>query len=307
MQKISVIVPVYYNEGSLPLLFDRLRGVRDRLLERKMGLELIFVDDGSGDGSLTELVKIKQQWEGVKVIKLTRNFGAVKASKVGSQFVTGDCFTILAADLQDPPELIIEMVERWQAGAKYVICCRNGRGDPVVSRIFAYIYYRLLRMLVSKDFPYGGYDVALMDRAMLPYIQQSGKTIHTPLFLYWLGFRPEILYYNRQKRIHGSSRWTFSKKYISSLDVLLGFSVTPIRLISLVGVMVSLASFGYGISVIIGAILGRTGVRGFAALATLICFLLGLVIIMLGVIGEYLWRVFEEVNKRPEAVVEKIY
>ena len=307
MKKLSIIVPVYYNEKSLSPLFDELSEVENKLLKRDVELELIFVDDGSGDGSLTELLKIKQKREATKIIKLTRNFGATHASKTGFQFVTGDCFMILAADLQDPPGLILDMVEKWLEGAKYVLCERTDRDDPVISKIFSYIYYMLIRLFVVKDYPSGGYDMALMDREILPYLQNSSKNINTPLFAYSLGFNPEIIQYKRQKRVYEKSQWTFSKKLKFFIDSILGFSIVPIRLISLIGIVVSLASFSYGSWIVINAIIGRTDVRGFATIVTLMSFLIGLVMVMLGVIAEYIWRIFDEVNKRPESVIDKIY
>jgi dolichol-phosphate mannosyltransferase len=307
MSKLSVIVPVYYNEHSLAPLFAELQRVEEELKKNGVELELIFVDDGSGDKSLQELFKIKEQRENTRIIKLTRNFGAVHASKTGFQFATGDCFTILAADLQDPPRLIPDMVAQWQAGAKYVVCARTDRDDPVASKLFAYMYYRLLRLFVVRDYPSGGYDMALMDRSMLPHMQQSGKNIYTPLFAYWLGFKPTVIPYKRDKRVHGRSRWTFSKKLGASLVALLGFYIAPIRFISMTGLLVSIISFCYGLWMVINGFLGRTGVPGFATTVALISFLLGLIIVMLGVIGEYIWRIFDEVNKRPESVIDEIY
>ena len=201
---------------------------------------MIFVDDGSGDNSLAELLKIKQQRPDVRVIKHSRNFGSMHALKTGFHFVSGDCFTILAADLQDPPELIPEMAARWLNGAKYVVCARVGRADPLRTRLFAAIYYKLLRLFVVKDYPTGGYDLALMDRIMLPHVQQSSKNINLTLFAYWLGFKPDVMTYQRRERLHGKSRWTFSKKLKYFLDSLLGFSIVPIRLISVIGIVVSI-------------------------------------------------------------------
>ena len=307
MQVVSVIVPVYYNEGSLKELFEQLLEVEKQLEEKELRLELIFIDDGSGDNSLRELLEIKRRRESVKVVKLTRNFGSLQAVKAGLQYVTGDCFSFLAADLQDPPDKILDMAERWLAGSRYVVCIREKREDPAVSRFFAAIYYGLLRFFVVSDYPRGGYDMALMDRALLPYMQRIGKNVNISLFAHWLGFKPDVIRYARQKREHGKSRWTFSKKVKLFLDSFLGFSILPIRLISLIGLAVSLVSFGYGTSVIVSALLGNAEVRGFAALATLISFLLGMVIVMLGVIGEYLWRIADETNRRPETVIEKVY
>lgn len=307
MKKLSVVIPVYYNEESLPLLLRNLLRVEEQLAARSVGLELIFVDDGSGDASFLELMKIKQQRSDTRIIKLTRNFGAVHASKTGFQFVTGDCFMILAADLQDPPEIIIDMVDSWLSGSKFVICVRKDREDPVLTKAFAWVYYRLVSAMVSRSYPSSGFDLFLMDSAMLPHMQKSGKNINPNLFAHWLGFKPFVIRYDRRRRVHGRSRWTFAKKFKFFLDSLLGFSIVPIRLILLVGLIVSLLSFGYGSLIVINAVHGRTDVPGFATLAALIAFLFGLTIIILGMIGEYLWRVFDELNKRPEAVIDEIH
>lgn len=306
-KKISVVIPVYWNGPSLPLLFAEITETERKLAEKGYVLELIFVDDGSGDDSLAQLLKIKQQREETKIIKLSRNFGAVHASKTGFHFVTGDCFLVLPADLQDPPSLVLEMLEEWEKGCKFVLCTRATRRDPIVTRVFSSFYYWLLRLFVVPNYPKGGYDVALMDRALLPYLQNSSKNINTPLFAYWLGFKPHVIHYERRERQHGRSRWSFAKKVKFFLDSFLGFSILPIRMITLVGVIVSLLSFGYGFLILVNALIGRTAVAGFATIVALLSFLLGMVIIMLGIIGEYLWRIFDETNKRPEAVIEQIY
>jgi dolichol-phosphate mannosyltransferase len=307
MKKVSVMVPVYYNEHSIAPLFAELRLVEEQLRSDGVEMELIFVDDGSGDNSFAELLKIKQARPTTRIIKLTRNFGAVHASKTAYRFVTGDCFTGIAADLQDPPELIVAMVRKWQKGAKFVVCSRAARQDPIFTRISSGLYYWLLRYLVAANYPKKGFDLVLMDKVMLPYILESGKNINLPLYEYWLGFKPEFIEYERRERIHGKSRWSLAKKAKWFLDSILGFSILPIRMISLVGLIVSFLSFGYGSLILISALRGHTDVRGFATIAAMVAFLLGLVIVMLGVIGEYLWRIFDETNKRPESVIDEIY
>jgi hypothetical protein len=146
-----------------------------------------------------------------------------------------------------------------------------------------------------------------MDKQMLPYLQNSSKNMFTPLLAYWLGFQPVVLPYKRRKRLYGRSRWNFSQKLTTAIDALFGFSFVPIRFISMLGLLVSFASFGYGTWILINALLGRTDVAGFATVVTLIAFMQGLGIFMLGVIGEYVWRIFDEVNHRPETVIEAIY
>lgn len=306
-KKLSIVVPVYFNAGSLPRLFDEFVKLESQLAERDVELELIFVDDGSKDESLARLLEFKEQRSATKVIKLTRNFGAVHCSKTGFKFVTGDAFMIVAADLQDPPELVMKMVERWLAGAKFVICERITRDDPIISKMYSKLYYMLLRAMVIRDYPEGGYDMALMDKAFLPHLVNSSKSIFTPLLAYWLGYKPEVIHYHRPAREHGKSRWTFAKKVHAFLDVMLGFSITPIRAISAVGALVSFGSFAYGTSVVLGALFGNIPVQGFPTVVALVTFLLGLIILMLGVIGEYLWRIFDETNHRPETVIEEVY
>ncbi len=306
-KKLSIVIPVYFNSPSLSELHKALIDLEQGLKSLCVELELIFVDDGSQDDSFEKLLELKNADNRIRVIKLTRNFGSVHALKAGFRFVSGDCFTVLAADLQDPPELILEMVKHWLGGSKFVICERVSRNDPITTRILSRIYYKILRLVVMRDFPEGGFDLALMDKDMLPYMINSAKNSYMALLAYWLGYKPVIIHYHRKARAHGRSKWTFAKKFKIFLDVMLGFSVTPIRAISLIGVFVSLLSFSYGIIVVIHALLQGNSVPGFPTIVSLITFLLGLIILMLGIIGEYLWRIFDETNLRPETVVEKVY
>ncbi len=304
---VSIVIPVYFNEESLPHLFEELQDVEQQLLKDNIVLELIFVDDGSGDGSFSELLRIKHARPATKVVKLTRNFGAVHAFKCGLSFVTGDCFMVFAADLQNPPKMIPKMIQKWCAGSKFTICVRTSRDDPIASKMYAAFFYQLLKVIGIKNYPDGGYDMALMDKALLPYLLTSSKNAYTHLLIHWLGFKPEVIHYHRPMRIHGKSRWTFAKKFKVFLDVMLGFSVTPIRMISALGAIVSLLSFVYGSIVVISAFIEGNPVAGFPTVVALLTWLLGLIILMLGVIGEYLWRIFDETNLRPEVVIEEVH
>ena len=304
---VSLVIPVYFNAGSLPGLFAELRDVEELLLQRGVILQLVFVDDGSGDESFKELMAIKASRPATTIVKLTRNFGSVAALRAGLLFVTGDAFAFLSADMQDPPRLVVEMVDRWRDGSKFVIAERETRGDPPISRVMSRAYYFILRTLVLPGYPAGGFDLALMDKAMLQPLRDSAKSAFLPLLAYWLGYKPVVLKYDRLPRQHGRSRWTLRKKIHAFLDVIFGFSVTPIRAISGVGAVVSLASFLYGAIVVTAALVGNIPVPGYSTIVALVTFLLGLIILMLGVIGEYLWRVFDENNRRPEAVVDEVH
>lgn len=304
---LSVIVPVYCNEGSLRELGEELEKVEAGLAERRMELELIFVDDGSTDGSLPLLLDLKRQRPATRVVKLTRNFGAVHAGKVGLRFVTGDCFQFLSADLQDPPGLILAMADRWLAGAKFVVAIRVQRHDPLSTRVLARVYYWFVRRLAVKEYPPGGYGMALMTSAMLPYMLRSPNNVNTPMYAYWLGITPETLPYIRQQRRHGKSRWTLKKRLGLFVDSLVGFSLLPIRLVSVAGLAVSAISFAYGAFMVVSALRGRTHVPGFATTVVIIAFLMGVVMMTLGIMGEYLARIYDEVSRKPSAVVEEVW
>ena len=305
-RRLSVVVAVFCNEGSLRPLFEALLEIEAGLETRGIDLEIICVDDGSLDGSFGVLKDLKAARPATRLIKLTRNFGAVKAARAGLRFVTGDCFLFLAADLQDPPGLILEMADRWLAGSKYVLCVRRQRSDSLSSRLFSTFFYRLVRLIVVRDYPRGGFDLALMDRAFLPYLLDSAKNVNTPLFSYWLGFKPDVLEYVRQKRLHGKSGWTLAKRFKFFLDSLLGLSIVPVRAMSLFGALVSLGSFAYGTLIAFNALRGSRSVPGFATIVVITAFLLGIVIMMLGVIGEYLWRIYDEVSRKPDSVIDEV-
>ena len=307
MKTLSVITPVYFNEHSLAPLFDELRTLEAALLERGVVLDLIFVDDGSGDNSLRELLKIKEQRPETTVVKLSKNFGSMKALRTGLKFVRGDAFTFLAADLQEPPGLIAEMVEHWLSGTKYVVCARAKRDDPPATQVLSAAYYWALRLLVVDDYPDGGYDLVLMDRAMLKHLTASSKDTNLLLYAHALGFEREEIRYHRRARTHGRSRWTLAKKLNFFVDSILGFSILPLRYVSGLGITVSLLSVFYGLFVVTNALFNAIPVPGWASTVALLSFLFGTVIFMLGLIGEYIWRIFNELNGSPESVIDEVY
>jgi len=299
----SLIIPIYYNAETLPALFVALREFEAVLAELGLALELIFVDDGSLDASFAQLMGLRSARPGTKVIKLSRNFGAPAAVKTGMRFVTGDCFMFFAADLQEPLEQVLLMVEQWLAGKKLVLSARRSRGDPAATRAFAAVFRTLVRFFVRRDFPEGGIGLVLMDKVMLSPMLNSAKNINPNVYAFWLGFDPIILEYDRAPRPSGRSRWTFGKKLQYMIDTLTGFSVVPIRVMSAIGLLVAILSFVYAVRIVIAALAGEIPVSGFATIVTVNSFLGGCMLFMLGVIGEYMWRTFDQVSGRPEAVV----
>ena len=301
-KKVSVVVPVYFNAPSLPELFNRLDNLNRELLGINLELEVVAVDDGSKDDSFEILVEYSKKFSFLNAFQLTKNFGEATASKFGLKKITGDAFSVLAADLQDPPELIFEMAKNWLEGNSYVICERTKRNDPIFSKFLANLYYKFLTKFIMPTYPKKGFDLFLMDSKYLPVIIESSKSSSIPLILSWIGIEPLKIGYVRQTREHGKSTWTIFKRINLLLDVLFSFSRKPIRIVSSIGAVTALAGLIYGISVIIERLNGITGSQGTASLIALVSFTSGLVLLTLGIIAEYIWRIWDEVNNRPDGI-----
>jgi dolichol-phosphate mannosyltransferase len=306
LQTLSLLVPVYNNAGSLNELWLKIRGVKDELASIGISLQVIFVEDGSQDDSLLILESLTKSEPQVKVIKLTKNFGAIAATHAGLKYVTGDCLVVLAADLQDPPELITEMARNWQKGSKFVICTRISRSDPLLSKLFSYMYYRILRKQIFPDFPKGGFDLALIDKDMFPHIMSIPKTFSIQLYSFTLGRTPLVIPYHRQERLHGKSGWTLKKKFDHFLDVFFGYSMKPIRLVSKFGFSLSILGFVYGVYIFGSALANNVPVQGFASIITVLSVFFGFTLIMLGIIGEYLWRIYLQTQGTPNHIVDRV-
>jgi glycosyltransferase involved in cell wall biosynthesis len=303
----SLIIPVYYNDATLLDLKLELDGLQDDLAERNLALETIFVDDGSGDQSYPMLLRIHGERPNTKVIKLTRNFGAISATRAGVEHVTGDAFCILAADLQDQPDQVLKMVDQWLDGERFVISVRLSRGDSFVSSMLARFYYLLFRALVIPGYPRGGFDLMLVDKELFRHFESMGKYTGLEIFAYWLGYDPKVLSYHRRPRPHGRSRWTLRKKFNYFLDNFTGFSVAPLRIMSALGILAALASFAYGTFLVLSALIDGVDVPGFVTVAVLISFFSGLILATLGLIGEYIWRIYDTVSGKPINIVEKVH
>lgn len=306
MKTLSIIIPVYFNEGSLLPLFEVLKKLEYQLEQRNVRTELIFVNDGSLDRSLDILKEIKKLRPETIVLNHLANRGSMSAIKTGLTRVTGDCLTYLAADLQDPPELLVEMVEAWLKGERFVVRVRASRGDPLLTRFMAWLNYRLIKLFVMKTYPEGGFDMAIMDKVFLPHLKRCGYNKNLAMFAWSLGIPAKILTYHRREREHGKSMWTFRKKLNYFIDSSVGFSVKPMRIASTFGFLIAMGCFGYAVVVIVARLLGYIEVEGFTPIAALLGFLNGCGFIMMGLLGEYIWRIYQEMDRHAEAVVEEI-
>ncbi|MFA6459156.1 MAG: glycosyltransferase family 2 protein [Candidatus Paceibacterota bacterium] len=306
MKKLSIVVPVYWNELNIPHTVPRLQKFADGL--QNYETELIFVDDGSGDKSYDMLVDLARKDMRIKVVKLSRNFGSTQAISAGMLLATGDCVGMITSDLQDPPELFGDMIHKWEDGNKVVIAVRADREEAWSQKLFAKIFYSLMARLALPGYPIGGFDFFLIDRQVAQEVVSiREKNTNIMSLIFWLGHKRASLSYVRQKRQHGKSRWTFMKKLKYFIDSFVAFSYAPVRFISTIGMFTAVASFVFGVYVITQSILGNISVSGYAALMSVVTFLLGLIMIMLGIIGEYLWRTLDETRKRPSFVIDETH
>lgn len=303
--QLSLVVPVYYNEGSLPFTVPALAKVAREIAGESF--ELVFVDDGSRDQSLNLLTQFQDDPSyRLRIVKLTRNFGSMNAILAGLAASKGQAVGIIAADLQDPPELFREMYSHWRAGMKCVYAVRTDRDEGLYKKYTANLFYALLRRFAIPDYPSGGFDFCLIDRQVVDQIVTiREKNTHVMNLVFWLGYPAVRLPYVRQARQHGKSRWTLSKKITLFVDSFVAFSYAPIRLVSITGFALFLIALFYGAFLLYVKLTQGTPTPGFTTVAALIALTSGVQMMMLGILGEYLWRALDAARSRPSYVVEK--
>ncbi len=307
MKCLSIVVPVYYNEPNLPETIPHLLSITEKLPDYR--LELVFVDDGSGDQSLQLLMEFQSIYPGnIKIAKLTRNFGSMAAIQAGFTLATGDCVGVIAADLQDPPELFIEMVHHWECGNKAVFAVRQDREESFYQKMFSNTYYALIKKYAIPGYPSGGFDFLLADRQVIDEVNQiREKNTNIMTLIYWLGFKPILIPYLRRNRTKGKSRWTLKKKLKLFVDTFVAFSYFPIQLLSVIGFIVALGSFLYGSFIFLYWLFFGISVSGWVPLMIVLTFTAGLQMTMLGILGEYLWRTLDESRSRPNYVIDEVF
>ncbi|MDI4650308.1 glycosyltransferase family 2 protein [Cohnella hashimotonis] len=304
--KFSIVVPIYFNELNIEHTVPRLKRLQESLPEFE--LEFIFVDDGSKDRSLALLLSEREKDQRIKVIKLSKNFGSMSAIQAGLGLARGDCVGIISADLQDPPELFVDMIERWRSGHKVVLASRSDRDESFSQKMFSNTYYFLMEKYALKGYPAGGFDFVLIDKQVVQEINNiKEKNTNIMSLIYWLGHDRSIIPYVRQERKFGKSRWTLSKKVKLFIDSFVSFSYAPIRFMSSIGFITAVISFLYGIFAIVNAFVGNVGIQGWTSIVAVITFLLGIIMMMLGIIGEYLWRILDESRQRPAYIIDEVF
>ena len=301
-QLLSIIIPLYKSESNLAALFPEMQ----RIVQiSPVRIELVFVDDGSPDacGALVEQ-KLRQLGVQAQLVRLSRNFGSFAAIAAGLAHANGDYCAALAADLQEPPELALEFVERMRAGADVVFGRRAGREDPLPGRIASNLFWGVYRRLVNSDIPPGGVDIFGCTRKVRDQIC-SMQEVETSLvaLLFWVGYKRAFVPYRRRPRADGKSAWTIQKKLRYLVNSVFSFTDLPIKALLGVGAMgMALAILG-AITVLASKINGRIPVPGYAATVLAIFFFGGLTSAGLGIVGEYLWLTLQNARRRPLYIV----
>lgn len=303
MSKISIVIPVYYNSDTLMDLYDDMKA---KILGVIGDYELVFVDDGSGDNSWDIMRQIQAMDDNVRCIKLSRNFGEHAALLAGLSVCTGDCAVTKQADLQEDSLLILDMYESWKKGNKVVLAVRRSRDESKVKVFFANLYYALVRKFVNKNMPVGGCDCYLIDRKVIEVLQLlDEKNSSLTLQVLWAGFKTDYVYFDRKNREKGKSRWTLSKKIKLVADSMMSFSYVPIRLMTFVGLVFNLCALVLFISVLIEFFTVGTPVIGWSSLMCVMLCSFGLVLLMLGILGEYIWRALDAARTRPPFIIDE--
>ena len=302
--KISLIIPVYYNEENLRPLY---KDIQEKLyIYTEYEWEIVMVNDGSKDASYTVMKEIASQDERIKIYSLSRNFGSHAAILCGLAQCTGDCAVIKAADLQEPTEIVIEMVDSWKKGNNVVLAVRKDRQESKQQTLFANLYYWMVRKTALPQMPKGGFDVYLLDRKVIEVLMKlDEKNSALTGQILWSGFKTDQIYYTRLQREIGTSRWTLKKKIRLVSDTLFSFSTLPITLVALVGTISCVGAILWAIVVFICKLAGLINVSGWTTLFMFNLFSFGVIMLTLAILGGYLWRTFDASRNRPPYIIEE--
>lgn len=302
--KVSIVIPVYYNEENLRPLYQ---DIKDKFIDKvDYEYEIVMVNDGSQDNSWKVMQELHDKDSNVHIISLSRNFGSHAAILCGLSHCTGDCAVVKAADLQEPTELILQMVESWKKGNNVVLAVRQTRNESKKQTFFSNLYYLIVRKCALPNMPKGGFDVYLVDRKVITVLMNlDEKNSALTGQILWSGFKTDMVYYVRLAREIGTSKWTLRKKVRLVMDTLFSFSSLPITVVWVVGTLSMLIAMIWAIVVLIAKIFGYINVSGWTTLFIFNLFSFGIIMMTFGILGEYLWRTYDASRKRPPYIIEE--
>lgn len=306
---ISIVIPVWNEEESIAPLMQRLRPLAQTSV---LPWQMVFVNDGSSDGTEDRLLAELETWPDWLLVRLSRNFGQQPAYRAGLDVATGAAVVFLDADLQDPPELIPEMIRLWQNGAKLVVGQRRSRSESGLRRLLFELFHIVFHRLTSEAMPKDSGTFGLMDRVIVDELKRMPElNLFLPAMRCWVGHRRETVSYDRDVR-HGEPKQSLAKLFGYAWDGITSFSILPLRAISVLGALISAGGFAYAMVLISVRFLQLFGyfpnltVLGFTTLAVAVLCLGGIQLLCLGLIGEYLAKVYREVKRRPPYIIEEV-
>lgn len=303
---ITILIPIYNEEESLESLIDRLEGVRASLAD--YNFEYLFINDGSSDGTLAAIQSYSLKFPQIHYVDLSRNFGKEIAMLAGFDYAQGDAVIIMDADLQHPPEYIHEMIHWWEQGYDDIYAVRAKReGESWLKEVSSKTYYKILQKLSDVEvYPLAG-DFRLLDRKCIQALQELRESERYTKGMYgWIGFKKKEITYVAESRQAGEAKWSFSQLFKLALDGITSYSTAPLRIWSYIGFFISFLAFIYLVYEVGKTLIFGTAVSGYPSLLASILFLGGIQLISLGVIGEYLGRIFTETKRRPPYLTREV-
>lgn len=305
-KKLSLIIPIKNEAAALSALFARLFSI---LKHCTIDYEIVTVNDGSTDETLALLLEEQKKFSQIKIVDLTRNFGKEAALYAGFEHAKGDCAIAIDADLQDPPELILEMVNWWLEGYEVVRAVRESREtDSFFKRKTANWFYSLMNKISEIKLTHHAGDYILLDRqAINAFLRLKEKVRFNKGLLSWIGFKEKLVYHKREARVAGQTKWNYYKLLKFSIDGITSFSKAPLEIWIFLGVLCSLSAFGYGIFYFIKTLIFGIELHGYPSLLIFILFFSGLQMIGIGILGNYIGRIFIETKERPIYIVRKFH
>ena len=305
MKKITIIIPAYNEEESLPFLYERL----DKLMGdmKNYDFEILFVNDGSKDKTISIIKELREKDKRISYVDFSRNFGKEIAMIAGLDYATGDCVIFMDADLQDPPELIPELVKYWEEGYDDVYAKRRSRkGETWLKKFTSKMYYKVLQKTTRIEIQKDTGDFRLLDRRCVNALRKIRESERNTTSMFsWIGYKKKEVLYDRDPRVAGTTKWNYIKLIDLAIDGITSFTTSPLRLSTYIAIPTFLVLFVYFIYVIAKSCIIHEAIQAFQAIILLILFFSGVQILLFGILGEYLGRIFKETKNRPLYLVNE--
>ena len=305
MKKITIIVPSYNEEEALPYLYERLNTMMNNLNQYEF--EVLFVNDGSKDRTLELIREMRNKDSRISYVNFSRNFGKETAMIAGLDYATGDAVIFIDADLQDPPELIPELIKYWEEGYDDVYARRSSRkGETFLKKFTSKMYYKVLQSLTRVEIQKDTGDFRLLDRRCVNALKKMRETQRCSKSMFsWIGYKKKEVMYDRDPRVAGTTKWNYKKLVDLAIDGITAFTTSPLRISTFLSIPTFLAFVIYLIYIIVKCITNNCGVQGYQTIILLNLFFFGVIILLIGIIGEYLGRIFNETKNRPLYFVDE--